>query len=111
MQEQPKNRVCIADKNIPVLLSAKEKTDVAKLFGFAGVLLVLAIVGLLFFLRPTVSEAQQEELARFPEFSVEALLNGDYTSEFARWYADTFPGRDAFISMREALEKLYGVQY
>ena len=39
-------------------LSRKEKTDVAKILGFAGALVVLALVGMLIFLRPSNSEVE-----------------------------------------------------
>lgn len=110
MQEQRNDESRRTDSNMQILLSAKEKTDIAKLFGFAGALLVLAIVGLLFFLRPTESQTEKRKLTEFPTFSVEALISGEYFSDISLWYADTFPGRDAFISMQKALEGLYGIR-
>ena len=34
-----------------------------------------------------------------PEFSVETLADGEYTSGIDAWFADTFPLRDIFFSL------------
>lgn len=92
------------------VLTAREKTDVAKILGFAGTMLVIALVGLLIFLRPTKSEAEGRELTRFPDFTWDGFLDGSFFSAVTTWYADTFPGRDGLISMQHALEELYGIR-
>lgn len=94
----------------PIVLSGKEKTDVAKILGFAGVLLVISLVGLLFFLRPSESQTEKRRLTEFPTFTWADFLDGTYFSTLTTWYADTFPGRDGLISMQQALENLYGIR-
>ncbi|HBF15177.1 MAG TPA: hypothetical protein DDW30_05765 [Clostridiales bacterium] len=91
-------------------LSAREKTDVAKILGFAGALLVIGLVGLLFFLRPSTSEVEGRELTKFPDFTWNDFWDGSYFSAMTTWYADTFPGRDGLISVQHALEELYGIR-
>ncbi len=91
-------------------LSGREKTDVAKILGFAGVLLVIGFVGLLFFLRPSESQAEKRKLTEFPAFTWADFLDGTYFSTVSTWYADTFPGRDGLISVQHALEELYGIR-
>lgn len=93
-----------------VVLSTREKTDVAKILGFAGALVVLALVGLLIFLRPSESETEKRKLTEFPSFTWDSFLDGSYFSAITTWYADTFPGRDGLISMQQALENLYGIR-
>ena len=93
-----------------VVLSTREKTDVAKILGFAGALAVLALVGLLIFLRPSTSEVEGRELTKFPSFTWDSFWDGSYFSTVTTWYADTFPGRDGLISMQHALEELYGIR-
>ena len=93
-----------------MLLSGREKTDVAKILGFAGALLVIGFVGLLFFLRPSESQAEKRKLTEFPTFTWADFWNGTYTSAITTWYADTFPGRDGLISVQQALENLYGIR-
>ncbi len=94
----------------PVTLNAKEKTDVAKILGFFGMLLVIAIVGLLIFLRPSTSEVEGRKLAEFPHFTLESFCDGSYFSAVSTWYADTYPLRDGLISVQHSLEKLYGIR-
>lgn len=93
-----------------MLLSGREKTDVAKILGFAGALLVIGFVGLLFFLRPSESQAEKRKLTEFPTFTWADFWDGTYTSAITTWYADTFPGRDGLISVQQALENLYGIR-
>ncbi|MBQ3537931.1 MAG: hypothetical protein IJA39_05045, partial [Clostridia bacterium] len=40
-------------------------------------------------LRPTVSETEKRELAKFPEFSISSLISGDYFSGISTWFSDT----------------------
>ena len=91
-------------------MTAREKFDAAKILGFAGAVLVIAFVGLLFFLRPTESQTEKRKLTAFPSFSWESFLDGSFFSGITTWYADTFPGRDGLISIQKALENLYGIR-
>lgn len=50
-----------------------------------------------FFPRSSYSELEKRDLSRFPEFSVEALLSGSYTSSLSSWFSDTEPFRDEFM--------------
>ena len=45
---------------------------------FIAAVLLLCAAGFLIPLRPTFSEREKRELTKFPEFSVKALLSGDY---------------------------------
>jgi len=73
---------------------------------------VLALVGLLSLVlpKPTVSLYEKRELAALPEFSPQALWNGEWTRDFESYYADTFPGRDAFIAATAVLDEWKGVR-
>lgn len=73
---------------------------------FFGVLLVLAVISWIIPLHPTTSEAEKRDLAAFPEFSVNALLSGDYFDGINTWFADTFPFRDAYVSANGAVQDL-----
>ncbi len=50
-------------------------TDKIKIGLFAGVMALFFIIGLLFFLRPAVSDTEKRELTRLPYFSVEAIFS------------------------------------
>ena len=73
-------------------------------------LAAFAIFSLLLPLRPTTSVAERRDLAKFPEFSVQSLADGSYTSGIDSWFADTFPLRDAFFQLNSWVKSLYGIR-
>ncbi|MBQ7173680.1 MAG: hypothetical protein IJR88_06155 [Clostridia bacterium] len=81
-----------------------------KIFLFAGALLLLFTVGLLFFLRPATSESEKRELTKFPTPTGETLAFGEFFEGVSTWYADTFPGREALVSGSLAMKSLRGIQ-
>ena len=85
-------------------------TDKIKIALFAGIVAVFFIIGLLFFLRPTVSETEKRELTKFPTFTVESFASGEWTSQVSLWFADTFPIRETMINVNFALKNLYGIR-
>ena len=76
---------------------------------FLTVLGALTIVAFILPLRPTRSYTERRELAKFPEFSAQALLSGDYFDGISAWFSDTFPGRDGWLSANARVEQLHGV--
>ncbi len=44
--------------------------------------------------RTSYSEGEKRELKRFPVFTLQSLLAGEYTEDISAWYADTVPYRD-----------------
>ena len=60
--------------------------------------------------KPTVSEYERRDLAQFPEFSLEALFSGSFTSDLDSFYADTFPFREDLVKLGAQLEDLRGVR-
>ena len=76
---------------------------------FVALLLFGGLLGLLLPLRPSVSEVENRTLTKFPEFTLESFLNGDFFSEVSTWYSDTFPLRDKLISANQKLTALYGI--
>ena len=85
-----------------------EKWHAVKIYAFAVTLLLVAVVGLLLFLRPTVSESEKRELTKFPELTWDTLISGDYFSGITTWYADTFPGRESLIKANNYIHSLFG---
>lgn len=49
--------------------------DNIKIALFAGIILIFFVIGLLFFLRPAVSEVEKRELNDFPYFSIEGIFS------------------------------------
>ncbi|MGM9641797.1 MAG: DHHW family protein [Eubacteriales bacterium] len=90
---------------------SKDLTEaVAKTATFVTVWAVLTIIGLLWFLRPTFSIVEKRELAKFPEFSVEGVLDGTYFSKIDTWFSDTFPIRESLISFNDKFRECYGIR-
>ena len=87
----------------------KSKANSVKTVLFIAVTVIFSFIGLLFFLRPTISETEKRELTKFPEFSVESFLSGEWTSQVSLWFADTYPLREGMISANSSLQSLYGV--
>lgn len=50
------------------------------------------------------SENEKRNLQLFPEFSLEALMDGKFSSEINEYFADQFPLRDAFVSIKALAE-------
>ena len=75
---------------------------------FFLVLAVLTVASFIFPLRPTVSYIEKRELAKFPEFSVETLLSGDYFDDISTWFSDTFPGRETWLELASYTKSFYG---
>ncbi|MBO4353160.1 MAG: hypothetical protein J5818_06690, partial [Eggerthellaceae bacterium] len=81
--------------------------------GVLGTMVVMGlgcIIGLLFFLRPTVSEFENRTLTTYPDFAVASFLDGTYTSQVSLWYADTYPIREPLVRMNFATKSLFGIQ-
>lgn len=74
-----------------------------------ALLFVGAFLGILIPLRPTISEVENRTLTKFPEFTLESFLNGEFFSDVSTWYSDTFPLRDRLISAEQKITALYGI--
>ena len=75
---------------------------------FFLVLAVLTVASFIIPLRPTVSYIEKRELAKFPEFSMEALTSGDYFDDITTWFSDTFPGRETWLELASYTKSFYG---
>ncbi|MDD6527870.1 MAG: DHHW family protein [Oscillospiraceae bacterium] len=78
-----------------------------------GLFFLCLTLGMLFSLiiplRPTYSDVEKRELAKFPEFSFTALVSGRYFKDIDTWFADTFPFREGLITVNSKLSELRGV--
>ena len=77
---------------------------------FTVVLVGVCVLGFILTLRPTISETEGRELTKFPTFTWESFLSGEYTSQISLWYADTFPGREGFIKAYHGIRSLFGLR-
>ncbi|MGN1442830.1 MAG: DHHW family protein [Acutalibacteraceae bacterium] len=78
-----------------------------------GLFFLCLTLGMLFSLiiplRPTYSEVEKRELAKFPKFSFTTLVSGSYFKDIDTWFADTFPFREGLITANSKLSELRGV--
>lgn len=75
---------------------------------FFLVLGILTAVSFCIPLRPDFSDSEKRELSKFPEFSVKALVSGDYFDDITLWFSDTFPGREGWISLSQQTANFHG---
>lgn len=77
---------------------------------FAGIMLLGALTGLLFFARPATSNAEKRTLTKFPQLTAQSFWNGEFFHELSLWYSDTYPMRDTLIAVDRKLENMYGLE-
>ncbi len=87
-----------------------QKSAKIKIFLAVFVTVLIAVIGLAFFARPTRSENEKRELTPFPTFTLESFLNGEFTAQISLWYADTFPLREPMIEANAGVQSLYGIK-
>ena len=88
-------------------------SDKAKTMGLLLPVILLCVgflLGLCWFLRPTESETEKRELTKFPTFTIDSFLSGEFTDQISLWYADTFPGREELIKAYHGIESLFGIR-
>lgn len=61
----------------------------------------------LLFPRSVYSELEKRELATFPDFTVDKLLKNEYPGEISRWFSDSEPFRDDFMTLSMELRHLF----
>ena len=86
----------------------EQKFNITKIVVTATVLFLMAALSLALPLRPAVSETEKRELAKFPDFTLTALLDGSYFSDISLWFSDTVPFRDTFVSLNSKIQNFLG---
>lgn len=81
-----------------------------KIYAFSAALILMAVVALIIPLRPKESTVEKRTLTKFPAFSVQSFLNGEFLNGVSTWYADTFPFREALLSGNTRYRGLYGIR-
>ncbi|MBE6715362.1 MAG: hypothetical protein E7573_00400 [Ruminococcaceae bacterium] len=54
------------------------------------------------------SEAENRNLASFPEISVNSLINGSFMADFEDYMSDQFINRDSIVSLKTTISRLLG---
>lgn len=81
-----------------------------KIYVFAISLIGIAIIALIIPLRPKESAVEKRTLTKFPSFSIESFLSGEFLDGVSTWYADTFPFREQLLAGNTKYRMLYGIQ-
>lgn len=71
---------------------------------------VFGILGLNMDLRPKISLLEKRTLAKLPQVSISGIWNGDFFDELVTWYSDTYPTRDAMLTVDSEIENWYGIR-
>ena len=96
------------DKNTKSIWDDKHDSGIRLVIPFFVVMAVLTVVSFIIPLRPTQSVMEKRNLAQFPEFTVEALVSGDYFDDISIWFSDTFPGREQWLQVSSFTSSLHG---
>ena len=76
------------------------------ILAFVGVIITLFLISA-FDTDKTVSQKENRALKQRPKFTVSAVLDGKYFSEFEEYYQDTFPYRDKFLDINSKISKAF----
>lgn len=71
-----------------------------------GLLFVAATIILTTFPRPTFSEVEKRDLAQFPEWTLDKMADGSFTSEVSSWFSDSEPYREQLITLSLKIKDL-----
>ena len=93
----------ISEKKIMKILRLHHIIDINMVRVFFVVFFLIALIAVLPGIRPQYSESEKRNLAKFPKFSFNSLLSGDYFDDINVWFADTFPFRDQLVSFNSYL--------
>ena len=74
-----------------------------------ALLAVGAVVGLLFFARPTMSKVENRNLTAFPALTWDSFWSGKFFSDLDLWYSDTYPLREQMVSADQTISAMHGV--
>ena len=83
---------------------------IVKIGAFFLALFSMGLVGLMWFLRPEVSQVEKRALTKFPQITLAGIWDGSFFAGVDTWYADTFPMRERLIAANQTLQSLYGIR-
>ncbi|MCD7857155.1 MAG: hypothetical protein LUG55_05040 [Clostridiales bacterium] len=92
-------------------LERKQRGGAHLTIWLAGIFLtVMTLLAFCIPLRPTYSELEQRNLATFPTPTVSTVLNGAFFTDVSSWFSDTFPLRERFMKLNNAMQSGFGIQ-
>jgi hypothetical protein len=77
-----------------------------------AVMTVLVSITLIMFLlpRPTESVKENRMLAPFPKLTFDTYVDGSFTRDLTKWFADTVPFRDDLVELSGRINELEGIR-
>ena len=77
---------------------------------FISIAVIIIVLDAIFLILPDkeISETENRSLQLFPKLNFTTLTNGKFESRFDAYVADQFPGRDAWVSMKSAVDIMAG---
>lgn len=95
--------------------SSNLSTQTHYIFHASFVIVLMTIVGVIFMLtlrsNKNISELENRRLASWPVFSIESLLDGQYTRSIETYLADHFPARHYFNEAAFAIRAYRGLHF
>ncbi len=89
-------------------MSPSQKHRIIKIAVSFFTFVIISTVCFIIPLRPTVSETEKRELAKFPEFSFSAFADGSYFTDISTWFSDTVPFRDSLMNINSKIQNFLG---
>lgn len=88
----------------------EKRRKVSDIIYVAITMMLFAFVGVSMFIFPrsTESELEKRELAKFPKFSLEAFVSGEYTHALNTYFSDTVPYRDDLMVVSSMIRNMTG---
>lgn len=74
-------------------------------------LFVFVGISMFIFPRSTKSELENRELAKFPKFSLESFVSGEYTHALNTYFSDTVPYRDDLMVISSMIRNMTGFRW
>ncbi len=90
------------------VLTRRNKPYLIKAASFFVMLYLGMTIAFIIPLRPTYSDTEKRNLKKFPEFTAEALISGNYFDDINTWFSDTFPYRELLTKANTKIKSFYG---
>ena len=89
-------------------LSHDTKHKMIKILVTGTIVLALTFLAFIIPLRPSYSDTEKRDLAKFPEFHFSTLFSGEYFSDITSWFSDTVPFRDTLVTLNSKIQHILG---
>lgn len=94
-------------------MNKRDQAERDSFINAASVICCLVVVGVMSVVlpKPSYSEMEKRDLAKLPALDLRTILSSEYAKGVSAYYSDSFPGRDAFVSMAGIIKSSAGIAY